>query len=226
MTERGDASENGSAAAPGEHLVVQHPLVESLPHRASTGIGSVIDDLGRLDRAVYAAIAETPTPQLDATMRRLTTAANHSKIWLATAGVLAVAGGSVGRRAARSGVASIGAASFVVNVVIKPFARRPRPDRDAEDVPDEREVPMPRSTSFPSGHSASAFAFATGVGHELPIAGAVLRLAAGWVAYSRVHTGVHYPTDVVVGSILGAAIAEVSAPLRERIDTRLAGVLD
>jgi membrane-associated phospholipid phosphatase len=66
---------------------------------------------------------------------------------------------------------------------------------------------MPTSTSFPSGHSASAFAFAHAVSHRLPILGLPLRLLAGAVAYSRVHAGVHYPGDVVAGAILGASAA-------------------
>jgi membrane-associated phospholipid phosphatase len=64
---------------------------------------------------------------------------------------------------------------------------------------------MPGSTSFPSGHAASAFAFATVVGHELPPAALPLWLLATAVAYSRVHTGVHYAGDVVVGALIGAA---------------------
>ena len=55
---------------------------------------------------------------------------------------------------------------------------------------------MPRSTSFPSGHSASAFAFATAVGDELPLAWLPLHALAAAVTYSRVHTGVHYPIPV------------------------------
>jgi len=66
---------------------------------------------------------------------------------------------------------------------------------------------MPSSASFPSGHSAAAFAFATGVGHVLPWTAFPLRALGGLVAYSRVHTGVHFPGDVVVGSLLGGAIA-------------------
>ena len=56
---------------------------------------------------------------------------------------------------------------------------------------------MPHSLSFPSGHSASAFAFATTVGHMVPVSPPAYALrAAALVAYSRVHTGVHYPGDV------------------------------
>jgi undecaprenyl-diphosphatase len=62
---------------------------------------------------------------------------------------------------------------------------------------------MPTSFSFPSGHSASAFAFATGVANQLPPVAAPLYGLAGVVAYSRVHTGVHYPGDIVVGGTAG-----------------------
>jgi undecaprenyl-diphosphatase len=69
---------------------------------------------------------------------------------------------------------------------------------------------MPISSSFPSGHSAAAFAFATGVGHVLPSAAVPLRGLAALVAYSRVHTGVHYPGDVIVGSLIGGALAQAT----------------
>jgi undecaprenyl-diphosphatase len=62
---------------------------------------------------------------------------------------------------------------------------------------------MPRSTSFPSGHSAAAFAFATGACAELPVLAPVLAPLAGTVAYSRVHIGVHYPSDVAAGAAIG-----------------------
>jgi membrane-associated phospholipid phosphatase len=88
--------------------------------------------------------------------------------------------------------------------------RRRRPDRAAALSP-ARHVAMPASTSFPSGHAASAFAFASAVGRHLPGLGVPIRLLAVGVAYSRVHSGVHYPGDVVVGSIVGAGTAAVVA---------------
>jgi undecaprenyl-diphosphatase len=75
---------------------------------------------------------------------------------------------------------------------------------------------MPTSLSFPSGHSASAFAFATGVAHQLPVTGVPLHGLAGLVAYSRVHTGVHFPGDVVVGSMLGTVLAQLTARATDR----------
>ena len=76
---------------------------------------------------------------------------------------------------------------------------------------------MPESDSFPSGHAASAFAFAYAVGRHLPELAVPIRLLAGGVAYSRVHIGVHYPGDVVIGSIVGAGTAATVASACDRI---------
>jgi undecaprenyl-diphosphatase len=72
---------------------------------------------------------------------------------------------------------------------------------------------MPVSRSFPSGHAASAFAFANGVGMAAPGVGSGLTVAAALVAYSRVHTGVHYPGDVLVGSLIGTGLAPIAVAM-------------
>lgn len=143
-------------------------------------------------------------------MRGISRAADHSKLSIAAAAALALAGGPAGRRAAVFGLVSVGLTSTVVNLAVKPLSRRRRPDRVAERVEVARHVRMPISTSFPSGHSAAAFAFATGVGHVMPRVAVPLRALAALVAYSRVHTGVHYPGDAVVGSLIGTAVAQIA----------------
>jgi undecaprenyl-diphosphatase len=89
----------------------------------------------------------------------------------------------------------------------KGLVRRRRPDPDAVGVLARRRVPVPSSTSFPSGHSASAAAFAVGASSQVPAAAVPLGLLAAAVGYSRVHTGVHYPADVAAGMALGALSA-------------------
>ncbi len=170
----------------------------------------------RLDASLYASIAASSTPALDRPLTLVSDAANLSKPWIASAAALALFGGPRGRRAALYGIASITAASTVVNVVIKPLSRRRRPDRAAIGVIEARHVSMPTSTSFPSGHSASAFAFAVGVGHVMPTAGALLALPAAAVAYSRIHTGVHYPADVLAGSLAGVVLAKLACSALDR----------
>jgi membrane-associated phospholipid phosphatase len=180
-------------------------------------------EVNSLDLAVYAAIAATPTPTLDGVFRRLSRAADNAKLWIASAAVLATVGGPVGRRAAVNGLASVAVTSAVVNLVLKPLGRRHRPDRATHDVPIARQVTMPRTTSFPSGHAASASAFATGVASVAPEAGIPVSTAATLVAYSRVHTGVHYPLDVIAGSLTGEALALLTVAALARRRRRLDG---
>ncbi len=170
-----------------------------------------VREIEQIDRAVYAAVAGTTTPRLDDAMRRVSHAANYSRLSIAAASVLAVAGGARGRRAAATGLASAAVTSAVVNLIVKPIGRRRRPDRDAEDVALPRQVRMPTSRSFPSGHTAGAVAFASGVGATMPLTSIPLHCLATLVAYSRVHTGVHYPGDVLAGALIGAVIADVTA---------------
>ena len=166
------------------------------------------EEVVRLDVAVYAAIAATPTPAMDAALRGLSRAADRSRLWIACSALFVAFGGDRGRRAAATGVASIALTSAVVNLVLKRLGNRRRPDRSAHGVPVTREVDMPRSTSWPSGHAASAFAFTAGVGGVWPGAGVPLSVVASLVAYSRVHTGVHYPSDTIAGALSGMALAQ------------------
>jgi undecaprenyl-diphosphatase len=76
---------------------------------------------------------------------------------------------------------------------------------------------MPASTSFPSGHAASGFAFASAISRDQPWLGLALRFLAAAVAYSRVHTGVHYPGDVVAGALIGTSTGQAVAGLLDRL---------
>ena len=175
---------------------------------ANAGRRSMLDELERLDQAAYEAVAGTPTPSLDRGLVVLTNAADYSRLWLGIAAVIAAGGGRRGRRAAASGLTALATTSAVANLGVKPLVRRVRPER----VPSPRHhsVRMPESTSFPSGHTASAFAFALGAAGEIPGLALPLVPLATVVGYSRVHSGVHYPGDVLAGAVLGSVIGLVS----------------
>lgn len=162
--------------------------------------------VARADLAVFRWVARQHAPVLDATLPRLSTAANHSRLWMGTALVLALGGGRFGRRAALRGMLAVGLTSAIANLPAKLLTNRKRPDLAV--VPEVRRLAkLPTSTSFPSGHSASAAAFATAVGLEMPRARWPLGAVASAVALSRVYTGVHYPGDVLAGVALGGAVA-------------------
>lgn len=141
-------------------------------------------------------------------------AADYSRLWLGSAAILAATRRARGRRAAVSGLASVATTSVVANLVIKPLGCRRRPDQ--RDVPVARQAPMPGSTSFPAGRSASALAFATGVGSVLPNDAIPIRPLAAVVGYSRVHTGLHYPADAIAGALLGTTFAQATARALDR----------
>jgi len=175
-----------------------------------------LSEAKKVDTAIYAAVAGTETPQLDVAMRGLSRAADHGKLWFGAAGLLALFGGASGRRSAVAGLASLGFASAFANLAAKPLTTRRRPEREELRVLARRHVPMPRSSSFPSGHTASAFAFATGAGNAQPALSAPLRALATLIGYSRIHTGVHYPADVLVGAFIGVSAAELAGRLLDR----------
>lgn len=163
----------------------------------------------RVDCELFDRVAASHTPALDRVLPRLSRAANHSLLWIAAAGAMVVTGRASARRAAARGLGSIAVTSALVNLGVKRGVRRPRPS--LRRVPAIRRLPVqPLTTSFPSGHAASAAAFAVGVGIERPRVAVAVAPVAAAVAYSRVYVGVHYPADVLVGALIGSGVALLS----------------
>lgn len=159
-----------------------------------------------VDRSLFQLVAERDWPGPDRILPRLSRSANHGRLWFAVAGAIAVCDTPRARRCAVRGLASLAVASATVNTLGKRSVRRPRPV--LESVPVIRQLHrQPATTSFPSGHAASAAAFVTGVALESPRWGTVVAPVAAAVAFSRIYTGVHYPSDVLVGAALGVGAA-------------------
>ncbi|HWM60240.1 MAG TPA: phosphatase PAP2 family protein [Pseudonocardia sp.] len=182
--------------------------------RASDGVSDI-------DRAISRAVSSLPPSPVDATLKDLSRAADHSLLWFTVAAALAARRGA-SRKAAARGVLAIAGASALANAVLKPLLPRRRPA--ASELPAYQTIANPpTSSSFPSGHSASAAAFATAVALESPRLGLIVAPVAASVAYSRVHIGVHWASDVVVGAAVGSGIALLTRrwwPVRESDEAR------
>jgi len=188
------------------------------------------DRAERVDEAVARRInARTTGPAVDGFWRGLTRFANHGKLWFVAAFVLVALGRP---RAAVRGLASLGLASLVANLVGKRLVGGARPALTS--IPIARRLDRsPTSPSFPSGHTASAAAFATGAGLEWPAAGAALAPVAAAVGYSRLHTGAHWFSDVVGGAAIGVgsalavkAAAGLARPVVDRRDPPTAATVE
>jgi len=99
----------------------------------------------------------------------------------------------------------LGVSSLIANQAAKRLSFRSRPDRKL--VPVQRRTPHKGSSSFPSGHTASAVAFAIVASDAHKALTAPLTGLAAAFALSRVFTGMHYPSDVIAGAALGAGVA-------------------
>jgi len=135
-------------------------------------------------------------------MRGATRAADRW-LWPALAVVL-VAAGHPGHQALLAGAA----AALVANVLLVALKRRVRRRRPCEEAPHPLflDLKPPDPFSFPSGHSMNAFAVCTVLALQFPAVAPPLALLAASIAASRVVLGMHYVSDVIVGSTMGALL--------------------
>jgi len=163
-----------------------------------------------VDRRLYRAIHGLPHSPLGDKYVTTLSDLGEGLGWVAAGIAVAWLGGPNGRRAGLAmSIASLGT-TYVVQRLIKPVFRRQRPHIGRDVI-----VVGIRTTdaSFPSGHSASSFAAATATAAFYPkVAPFVFAMATG-VGVSRVHLGHHFPSDVVVGGLIGIASGTIVAGL-------------
>ena len=154
--------------------------------------------LARADLRLFELVRSGARPPVSDLVGRFSSLGEHAALWLA----LGTLGALVDRpRRARwkRGVLVVGA-TYALNTAIKALVRRPRPV--VEGLP--ALVTTPTRLSFPSAHASTSFAAACVYGRLLP-AGPLYATAAA-MACSRVYLGVHYPSDVAAGALLGLAM--------------------
>jgi decaprenylphosphoryl-5-phosphoribose phosphatase len=133
------------------------------------------------------------SPALERGARLLGKAGNNGAIWFVLGIALAVLDGS--NREAWLICAFLGPLAIGLNYVVKLIVKRPRPVLGG----------APSSLSFPSAHATSAFAVATAMARVEPL-GALAFVLAAALALGRPYLGMHYPSDVLAGALLGIGL--------------------
>jgi undecaprenyl-diphosphatase len=192
---------------------ISAPVVEAGPvavHVDAGDVKVVVAPPGSsgIDRRLYRLINGLPhTPTSDRYVSVLSDL-GEGLGWVSLGIGLAILGGPKGRRAGAATAVSSLAATYVVQTRVKPIFRRVRPfvNREARVV-----GIRPADHSFPSGHTASSFAAATALAFFYPRAAPLAYGVATAVGASRVHLGVHFPSDAAVGGAIGIGIGTFSA---------------
>lgn len=159
--------------------------------------------LARLDNSLlYAMRTRWHGPRREAVAGFLATLGEYGWIWLAIGAALALADGDRREQWLAAGV--LGPLAIGLNFAVKLAVRRPRPT--IEGYPPLGGAPS--SLSFPSAHATASFACATAMTRVDPAAAVLFALAA-LIAAGRPYLGMHYPSDVLAGALLGTALGLV-----------------
>ena len=139
------------------------------------------------------------TPGIEAAAKALGKAANNGRVWVVLGVALALLDPS--RRESWLICAALGPIAIVLNYGIKLVVRRPRPE--LEGLPPLGGAPS--SLSFPSAHALSSFAVATAMVRVDPATAGALVVALA-ISLGRPYLGMHYPSDVLAGALLGVVL--------------------
>jgi undecaprenyl-diphosphatase len=202
MTEKPPTNQKASQPEDTKTVIEAGPVAVQVDS-GQVAVVVAIPARGGIDRRLFAFINGLPHSTTSDRYVSVLSDLGEGLGWVAGGAALAILGGPKGRRAGiATALASLGA-TYIVQQRVKPLFRRVRPfvNREARVV-----GIRPPDHSFPSGHTASSFAAATALAIFYPKAAPVAYTLATGVGVSRVHLGVHFPSDAAVGGVIGIGI--------------------
>lgn len=143
---------------------------------------------------------------LDRVMPWISAAANAGLIWILIACIMFMS--NKYKNTSKILIKALLISTFVCNVLLKPFVGRVRPFDAIDGV--ESKIKEPTDGSFPSGHTMASFVAAMVIFCANPALGIVAFALAFFIGLSRLYLLVHYPSDIIIGSWLGAFIGALS----------------
>ncbi len=182
-------------------------MTETEDNRNNAAEVKPLTALEMLDRRIMQFLySRLRNPVFDILMPFLSRIADRGTLHFVAGGLMLAFGGPVFKRAALVMLASAGAAGFLTEMPIKFIWKRKRPFMVMETIkptiPHKRLYHRP---SFPSGHSAGFFGAAAGLSVCFPQWSSLFMIGAALGAFSRIYNGVHFPSDVAAGSLIGVA---------------------
>ncbi len=179
-----------------------------------------LQPLDAVDARLFLQINHLPHPRwLDTLVSRFSWFMTGGHAWILFIALNAFLDRRRAMRAALAVAPALYLATYTVEIPIKAYFQRRRPF-----ISIVRAIVVgrkPGSHSFPSGHSAAAFAGASLLASRYPQTRGLLWAIAGLVAFSRVYLGAHYPGDVLSGGLAGAGLARAYRPLLARLFRKL-----
>ena len=162
-----------------------------------------------IDKAVFLFFNDSvANPVFDVIMPFITEEHNHMVVYLIAWIALMVFGGKKGRIAGVLVLIVVGMSDYMSSSIIKPLVARQRPcDPDVLVEGARFLLGNKTSFSFPSSHAANNTAWAAFFSVKVPRMKWIFIAVAVTMAYSRVYVGVHYPSDLIAGAVLGILCA-------------------
>jgi undecaprenyl-diphosphatase len=170
-----------------------------------------------LDRSAAEWMSSLHWPVVTPVMKGLTYAGAAGLVWIVLAAVVAV---WLRRPLVLIAVIGTITLSSRLAAVLKDASGRARPFVGDPSV--HPSIALPHDPSMPSGHAMNAFAGAVLLGAVVPRARRPLLVLAVLIALSRVYLGVHFPSDVIAGALLGSAVGAAAAWLLAHAERALA----